>query len=823
MLDLPVDSFWQDIRHGARALRQSPTFTVVVALTLGLGIGANTAIFSVVNSLLLRPLPVREPDNLVVLAVSHEGNQEPHPPSYLDYLDYQNQARSVSAIAGYLIGFVGLSADRRADRIGACYVTPNYFQMLGIQASLGRVILPSEGLKPGADPVLVLSDDFWRRRFAADPRVIGKVVRINGRPFTIVGVTPPGFRGTYAILSVDAFLPLGMASESAEYRESLTQRDSHDLRLLARLQPGVGLDAARTEFDLIGKRLARQYPDTNKTVAVHVFPEHLARPEPNAAGANPVVATIFMALTGMVLLVACVNVANLLLVRATLRSKESAIRAAIGARPLRLIRQFLTESLLLALLGAGAGIAVGRWVSGLLASIRLPGDMPIHFDFDFDWRVFGYVAGIALFTGIAVGLVPALRAARVDLNHALREGGRGAAAGGGRHRFRNLLVIAQVAGSMLLLIAAGLFIRSLSNAQSVDLGFEPKGLLNLSIDPAQQGYDEIRGTEFYRQIEERVRALPGVESVSFAHSVPMGYYSLAEYINLEGQRLQGPQRPIAGYNLVGPDYFASLKIPILLGRGLSRDDHAGARPVAVVNQLMAEKLWPQRDPIGARFSFSGPEGPYVEVVGVSKNGKYGWLFEDPGMYFFVPLAQKYVSLRALHVRTRLPPQTLALSIQQQIRALEPDLPVHDVMTMEQALQGGNGFFLIRMGALLAAALGLLGLVLAVVGVYGVVSYSASQRTHEIGIRMALGAEASDILRLVVGQGLILVAAGAALGLIAALILSRFVANFLFGISPQDPMTFAGVAALLGAVALVACWLPARRATRVDPLVALRYE
>jgi predicted permease len=459
----------------------------------------------------------------------------------------------------------------------------------------------------------------------------------------------------------------------------------------------------------------------------------------------------------------------------------------------------------------------------MLGSIPIPGDLPFRFDFSLDWRVFGYVAAIALAAGVAVGLVPAVRAARTNLSEALHEGGRAVGAAG-RHRVRNLLVASQMAGTMVLLVAAGLFVRSLENAQRADLGFDPRNVMNFTMDPAQQGYDEARGRAFYRELEQRVRALPGVESASLANNVRMSYNNMSEYVNYEGQQLAaGERRPIAGYNTVGLDYFRTMRIPIVRGRDFTSEDTPATRPVAIINEFMAQKFWPGQDPIGRRFSMSGLQGPYLEVVGVTKNGKYQWIFEDPAMHFFLPFEQSYKSLRVLQVRTVGPSPTLGATILRTIRGLDAELPVYDVMTMEQSLGGPNGFWLIRMGAMFAAVLGLLGLSLAVVGVYGVVSYATAQRTHEIGLRMALGAHPGSILRMILAQGMRLVLVGVGAGLLLAAGVGRLMSNLLFGVSPADPLTFGSVALLLGAVALLACVMPARRAARVDPMVALRYE
>ena len=824
-----MDTLWQDIRYALRSLRRAPGFLLVVMLTLGLGIGANTAVFSVVNSFLLRPLPVRAPEQLVVLSVTHEGNQEPHSVSYLDYQDYRKQQDVFEDITGYYIGFMGLGAEagsnRSAERMIVEYVDGNYFELLGVQAKYGRLILPTEGQALGADPVLVLGHSFWKKRFGGDPNVVGRVVRASGRMFTIVGVVPESFKGTYNVAEFDGYVPLGMAVLDASNRDSLERRDNHDLRSLARLKPGIGITQAQSAMNVIAKRLEAQYPDTNKTVTMHLFAENLARPEPSGAAQNPLVASVFLLLTLLVLLVACVNVANLLLVRATRRQKELAIRAALGAAPVRLVRQLLTESVILAVAGGAAGIVLGLWVSRLMEQIRLPGDLPFRFEFGLDWRVFAYVAGVALLAGIIVGVLPAWRASRTDVNEALREGGRGNVTG--RHRVRNALVVSQVAGSLVLLIAAGLFVRSLGHAHAVDFGFDSRGVINFTMDPEQQGYDKTRTVNFYRELESRARALPGVQAAALAYSTPMGYYNSGEYVEAEGQEVADQKRrPLAGFNAVGTDYFQVMGIPIRRGRAFEQRDTETSPPVAIVNEFMANRFWPNHDPLGKRFRMvegKGKPGPWVEVVGVVRDGKFRWIFEDPGMYFFVPLEQKHQSLRVLQVRTTLPPETLVAPVLREIRSMDAELPVYDVLKMDQVMEGANGFFLIRMGATFAGALGALGLVLAVVGVYGVVSFAASQRTHEIGVRMALGAERADILKLVLGQGMGVIAVGVLIGLAASFALARAVANMLFGISAYDLATFVGVVALLGLVAVLACFIPARRASRIDPLAALHYE
>jgi predicted permease len=470
------------------------------------------------------------------------------------------------------------------------------------------------------------------------------------------------------------------------------------------------------------------------------------------------------------------------------------------------------------------GAAIGRWLSGMIARIPLPADIPIRFDLSFDWRVFAYIAAVALGSGLLVGLLPALRASRADLNEVLREGGRGLADGSTRQRLRSALVVAQVAVSLVVLVAAGLLVRSVQRAQSVDLGFDYAQVLSLSMDVSQQGVDEVRGRAFYRALEERIRALPGVESISYAYSVPFGYYNVAEYLEIEGKPVpKDQQRAAVSYNAVGPDYFETMRIPLLRGRTFTAQDDERALKVAVINQLMADRMWPGEDAIGRRFRAQGADSPWIEVVGIAKDGKYNYIFQDPTMYYFVALEQDYRAMRAMHVRTAGSPEALAPAVQREVRALNPQLPVYDVRSMRRMLDGPNGFFLLHMGALFGGALGLLGLVLALIGIYGVVSFTASQRTQEIGVRMALGAQRRDILRLVVGGGLTLVVCGIILGLAAALGVSRLMGNLLFGISSTDTLTFVTVPLALATMALVASYVPALRATRIDPIKALRCD
>ena len=817
-------TLWQDIHYGLRMLRKNPGFTLTAVLTLALGIGANTAIFSLGNVFIFRPLPVKDADRLTVVAVQYRADADPNQLSYLDYVDYRKQSDVFTDMTFYDLNLAGLGYRGRADRIIMAYVPSNFFTMLGLHPALGRLIAPGEGDEPKTGTVVVLGHSYWVRRFGGDPGVIGSSVTVDGQRATVIGVVPEEFHGPYNIVELDAYAPIGMYGMASGNSTFFTDRRDFELRVLATLKPGVTTKQAEAALNVIAKRLAREYPQVDQGEIARVIPERLARPEPAVANSMPLVATVFLVMVGLVLLVACFNVANLLLARAVVREKEMAVRAAMGASRARLIRQMLTESVLLAIAGAVGGALMGSWVIRVLERLRPLGDFPLRLAFTFDWRVFSYVTGVALAAGIVAGLAPALRISRANLNDTLREGGRGLIGGARRHWLRHGLVVAQVAGSLIVLVAAGLFTRSLTNAESIDLGYDPHNVLNLSLEPKLQGYDQPRAEAFFRELLSRAKALPGVESASLAFSIPLGYYGDGAGVYAEGQALPpGKRVPGAGYNCVTPDYFSSLRMRILKGRAFIEADTSTSPPVAIVNQTMAERLWPGQDAIGRRFSYQGASGPLVTVIGMVRNAKLQGLLDAPGSFFYLPQTQNYKSTHVLQLHTLVPPQSLIVPAEALVRQLDPNLPVYDVMTMEQAVAGANGYFLFKVGAAFAGSLGALGLLLAVVGVYGVVSYAASQRMHEIGIRMALGARPRSVLGLVMRQAVVLVAAGVGLGVLAALIVSRILVSLLVGVPSYDPLTFTSVSALMLAVALVACYIPARRAARVDPMVALRYE
>jgi predicted permease len=817
-----LHDFVQDVRFGLRMLRKSPGFTVVAVLTLALGIGANTAIFGVVDSFLLRPLPVADPLQITILDSPQKQGFALPLFSIPDYRDLRDQTTDVfSGVFGYVSGFDGLSVNGKAERIRTCYVSENFFSTLGIKPALGRLLLPSEGKTPGADPVMVLSHNYWKQRFAADPAIVGTKVTIDGHPVTIVGVAPEGFYGVNIMAAQQAYLPLGVAVYAGHARDFMSDRATRVVYAGARLLPGKSVEQAQASLDVIARRLAQQYPDTDKDFAVKVFPELRARPIPQAGGLMVVISGLFLGLTAIVLLLACVNVANILLVRSTAREREMATRAALGAPRSRLLRQLLTESLLLALAGGGAGLLLGNWGTHALGSLDLHANVTLQVGLD--WRILAYSLGVAVLAGFLVGVVPALRAARGDLSSILRAGGRGLV--GADQRLRTVLVVSQVAGSLMLLIIAGLFVRSLGAAQQTNLGFNPGNVVNLSMDPQEIGYSPVQSREFYKKLLVRVRDLPGVLSVSTAAAVPMGYVFKSDTLAIAGyQPPSGEAAPNLLYNVISPTYFETMSIPLLRGRKFTDADDDKAQYVTIINETMAKRFWPGEDPLGRQFNMAREPQHPIQVVGIARDSRFLGVTFPISAHFYLPYAQHYTAnpLETVQVLTAEAPELMISQLERDIAALAPDLPVFDAQTMTDALNTLAGLLIFKIAAVLAGVFGILGLILAVIGIYGVISYTVSQRTSEIGIRMALGADPRNILRMILGEGLMIVGAGLTIGLAGALLAARVVGNFVT-VSATDPLTYGIVTATLTLVSLLACYTPARRATKVDPMIALRYE
>jgi predicted permease len=814
--DGAMSNFLRDLCYGLRMMRKSPGFTTVALLTLALGIGANATIFTWLNSILVVALPgAKAPHELVaVIPVSPEYGLTSV--SYPDYVDYRDRNTTLAGLTALENQAMSLSGDGKPERIWAELVTSNFFDVLGVRPILGRTFLADEEKVPNAAPVVILSHTLWQRRFGGDPSVIGRKIILNNYPFTVVGVAPEGFAGGETALRFDLWVPM-MMQEKVIPGKRLEARGNSWLIALGRLKPGVTPQQAAAELTGIARQLQQDHPERARG-SVSVYPLWKS-PKGATAVLGPVL-LLLMGVVGLVLLIACANVANLLLARATGRRREIAVRLALGAGRGRLLRQLLTESILLSIAGGVLGLVCAYWTTGLLRTLAPPTDFPIGLAINLDVRVFAFTFILALLTGIVFGLAPALQASRADMLTPLKDESAAIAGGGRRAWLRSGLVVSQVALSVLLLVAAGLFLRSLERAQTFPPGFNAGGVLLASVDLFPNGYRAEAARAFYKEVLEKVRALPGVESVSLARRIPLGLGgSSSSSITVEGYELRNDERPWTYVNSVGPDYLRTMQIPLINGRDFSDRDNVGAPPVAIINETMARRYWPAGDAVGKRFRF-GEDG-WFTVVGIAGNIHSRSLNEPAAAYAYLCLLQFYRPDVTVHVRAAGDPGLLAGVVQREIQSVDPALPVFSIRTLQVHISAA--FFQQRMAGRLLTVFGLLALTLATVGIYGVLAYAIGQRTHEIGLRMALGAGRADVLRLVLGQGMLLAGAGLVLGLAVAFALTRLMRTLLFGVSPTDPATFAGVALVLALVAAAACYVPARRATRVDPVVALRYE
>jgi predicted permease len=812
-----MDGVIRDVRFAVRMLLKRPLVSGLAALSLALGIGANTTIFSIVNALFLRGLSVAEPQSLLAVFTADRKNPGLNPLSHLNWKDLRDQNDVFAEVVGYDWTAISVSTGGEASLAFGQLASGNYFDALGVKAALGRTFGPDEDATPGASPVVVVSHSFWTRRMGSRPDAVGQKLLVNAAPFTVVGVTPASFTGTTIGVQPDLWVPMAMQQQVKRGLNWYETRRGLFIFGLARLKPGVTVAQAQASVNTLAERLAKDYPTDNEGRTLRLVPFVESTLFPGLRDAAVAGTSMLMVVVGLVLLIACANVANLLLARATARRREIAVRLALGAGRWTLVRQLLTESTLLALVGAGLGLLVARWargaVLGFLPSLPFPATLSLSLEPDA--RVLAFTLLVALLTGIVAGLAPALQMARPQLVEALRERSSSEMRGSKLLSARNLLVGAQVGLSFVALVGAGLFVRSLSAAQRSDPGFDTEHLGLVSFDIALQGYDEERGRLFLESVGERVSALPGVERVALAQAGPMGF-SLFRSVFPEGQ--EGERGVLVQVNSVTPSYFETLGIPIRRGRALDATDRRGSLRVAVVNETMAEKFWPGKDALGQRFKFFGEE--MTEIVGVARNAKYNSLGEDPQPYVYVPLDQAYSGAVTLIARAPEDPATILLPIQRELTALQRDMPLVGISTVGQVLY--NSLWASRLGASLLAAFGALALVLASVGIYGVMSYAVSQRAQEIGIRMTLGADRRGVLLMVLRQGMLVVAIGLVLGLAAAFALARLVAALLF-VSTADPLVFGGMALILMTVGALANLLPALRATRVDPQLALRAE
>lgn len=816
-----MGSLWQDLRYGLRMLWKSPGFTVVAVLSLAIGIGANTMIFSLINALLIRPLPVEAPQRLVNVHATNPDGSSFHSFSYPDYVDYRDQADTLEGLAAYTINAYSLHTGGQSERLFGIVTSENFFTVMGVRPALGRLFTAQEERSAQGEPVAVLSYGYWQRRFGGDKTIVGRTVKLNGHDYQIIGITPPKFTGPRVAFAPDIYVPVWTQPLAFPWgADWMKNRNGGSLELVGRMKPDATIQRVQANLSAVAGRIAEQYPDSHRGRGVDVRPTNtgLGQMEGPAIGFM----SVLMAVVGLILLIACSNVAGMALSRAATRRKEIAIRLAMGASRTRIVRQLVTESLLLFVLGGAAGLVLATWLTELLLAFKPPVSFSIELDLGLDWRVLSFTLLVALMTGLVFGLAPALQASKPDVLPALKD----ETSGGSQRRSRllSLFVVGQVAVSLMLLISTGLFLRSLQNARSLSPGFNPENVLNVGFDLSIQGYDEARGKQFYQQLIERVRAMPGVESVSLARNVPLNGGNMQIDINVEGHEPPvGRSSFDTDFNVVTPNYFASLGVPLLRGRDFNDADREGAPRVAVINETMVRRFWPGEDAIGKRFYLGqGAQSTPVEIVGIVKDGKYRTLGENPRSYLFMPFAQEYAPQMTLHVHTA--PGNAAnvvAGLRQEVAAMDATVPLLDVMPLAQAI--GYSLLPVKVAATIAGLFGSVGLLLAAIGIYGVVSFSVAQRTKEIGIRMALGAGRRDVFKLVVRQGMTLTLIGIGFGLVGAFASTRIMSSLLFGVSAVDPLTFAAVSVLLAAMALLACYIPARRATRVDPMVALRYE
>ncbi len=816
----------QDLRYGIRMLVKTPGVTFVAVLALALGIGANTAIFSGVNAFLFRTLPVPEPDQLVRLFELTENRGPTGSFSYPDFSEYRDQGSSSVEFVAEDMAQAALSTENQNDVIWGQFVSGNYFDVLQIKPALGRPFAPDEDRTPGTHAVVVISHRLWQRRFGADQNIVGKAIELNSSPFHVIGVAPEFFNGTNFGLALDFWVPMMMAEELKRDPGLLTLRNAQWLTILGRLKPGVTREQAEAEMAAISQRLNQTYPKLRaKSTRAIVLSEIDGRWD-EAAPVMKSASAIALVVSGLILLIACANVANLMLARAASRRKEIGVRLALGASRLRLVRQLLTESLLLSLLGGALGLLLAYWAVDLMRGFVpvLPYEIVSDF-FSIDGRALGFTAVISLLTGIVFGLAPAWHASNPDIVPVLKSDIPGTF--GGRRRRLNLrssLVVSQVALSLVVLLCGALFIKSFRNAQTMDPGFVTKGVLLISMNPELVGYNGEQSKNFFRQVLERTAELPGVEATSFSRLMPLGDSSNSSGPILKaGETLpDGTQGRNIMNNIVTPGHFKTLQIPLIAGRDFDARDHIDAPRVIIVNERMAEMLWPGESAVGKQiFIGTGNRSGPIEVVGVVKTGKYRSLAEDPRPYYYYPMAQRGSGYMTLAVRTAGDPRALVNPIRSEILSIDRRIPLYAIRTIDEHMTWP--LWAPSLAATLSLAFGFVALLLSAVGLFSVMAYAVAQRTREIGIRMALGADRRQVLKLITGQGLRLAVIGVALGLVLSAGLARVVSSVLIGVSAYDLTAFIVVPILLGIVALVACLIPARRATKVDPLVALRYE
>jgi macrolide transport system ATP-binding/permease protein len=816
-----MGSILQDLRYGARMLLKKPGFTLIAIATLSLGIGANTAVFTLIERAFLRPLPIAEPERVVALSVKAKGGGL-MAFSYPTYQDLRDRNEVFADLIAHDFAQFNLSHNGNNQYVHGYQVTGNYFDLLGVKAALGRTFAPEEDRTKLTHPVIVISYGCWQRRFGADPQIIGQEVIINNHRFKIIGVAPKGFQGMTLLYAPEIFMPVMMQSWANPGYDWLDKRDDASLFVFGRLKPGVTVAQAQASLNLLTEQLGKEYPDTEEGKVVELTPPGYLVPEFRKGGIG--LAAVVTLAVALVLLVACANLASLLLARATERKKEIAVRLALGASRWRLVRQLLTESIMLSVAGGVLGVLLAMWLLDLGTAYRPPTGMPVAVGAKLDGRPLLFTLIVSLVTGVLFGLAPALQATKTDLVSALKDSA--ALAGYRRSRLRSGLIVAQLAMSLLLLIVAGLVVRALQRVETFDLGFEPERRLTMSFDLNLQGYDMVQAAQFQQRLQERVQALPGVKSASYTNFLPLTLWQYrSRWVYVEGQEpTRGAHTPLSMFATIGTRYFETMGTPLGAGREF-REQDADGPPAVIVNEAFVRRFFPglksSADALGKRYTHD-PDGKiWYQIIGVAKMGKYWTIGEAPAPFVWFSLAQNPWGRVSLVAQTTGDPARLLQTVRGEIERMDAKLPVSDVRTLKEHL--GVALTPARGTAAVLGSFGLLALALASIGIYGVTAYSVAQRTREIGIRIALGAEASDVVRLIVRQGIMLTLAGLAIGLSGALVLTQLMTSFLYGVSATDAITFAVVPLLLAVIAVIACYLPARRATKVDPMIALRCE
>jgi predicted permease len=822
--------FQQDLRGGLRMLKKSPGFTFVAVLSLALGIGANTAIFTIINAVFLHPLPVEQPARLVelftrdTLTVDTNVNFQITPTSLPNYEDYrdQNSVFSGLALATFTLP-LNWGGQAEPQQLNASLVSGNFFDVLGVKPYRGRTFVADGDKKIGGNPEVVLSYSLWVRRFGSDNKFIGQTITLNGTPYTVIGVAPPGFKGIVSLGRPDVlWIPITMRDYvlTGQLKDLENNRRFRWTSIVGRLKPQVSVAEAQAAMKTIAAGLEKEYPRENKGRTVELYPLNESALGINQRRQFSLAGGVLMSVVGLVLLIACVNLANLLLAQAAKREKELSIRAAMGAGRFRLVRQLLTESTVLSLLGGLAGLVVAYWGRNLLWSFRPPFLAEGSIDLSFDPRVLGFTLVISLVTGLLFGIIPAIKASGTDVNEVLKTGGRGGALGWTHNRLRGLLVISEIALALVALVGSGLFLRSMQNAQKYNPGFESQNLFQMFFDLGALRYDENHGQQFFRDVIERAKTVPGVVDASVSANGVFGG-GISATIFREGEQTDPNNRgTLVNLDEVTPGHFDTMRIPLISGRDFTDFDRKNTTPVAVINQAMANLLWPGQEALGKRFAIV-QQPNLLQVVGVVGTTVIGQIGEDPQPIAYMPMRQQYSPAATLVVRTTGNPESLLGLVRTQVQPIDKNLAFTNAQTVQQIL--GQGLWPARMGAALLGLFGALALILASIGIYGVLAYSVAQRTSEIGLRMALGAQPRQVLGLVLRQGMLLALIGAGVGVLVALPVARMAGSLLYGVSATDPLTYASITLLLMGIALLACYLPAYRATRIDPLKALRVE